>query len=395
MIPTVPAYISDIMSLMHKNDFSPYLVGGCVRDFLMGKTPHDFDITVCVCPDAIIRLFEDNNYRTIPKGRKFGTIGVLCGKEVVEITPYRIEGSYTDSRHPDTVEFVKDISLDLSRRDFTINAMAMDKDGKILDLFGGKEDLTGKTVRCVGKADKRFGEDALRILRAIRFASRLGFTIEEKTRLAMSNKKHLLHNISAERIHSELEGTLIHPRSYEILTDCSDVIAEIIPGFVPHEFLKSDYGDFSARLFSCILTNNFSDICKICDFLKLSNAEADKIKSMHTLYTQMLTLDKGKIIFDEKTKTALCTLCSEYIKDLFLITNSDTKELLDFLDNGIYTVKKLAVSGGDIANSEIFPKSETSNVLQNVLYAVALGRINNTREEIFNYLDFLLNNKSE
>ena len=383
------------MTLMQENNFSPYLVGGCVRDFLMGKIPHDFDITVSVPPEDIVSLFESKGYRTIPKGRQFGTIGVLYNKEVIEITPYRIEGDYTDSRHPDTVVFVKDVRFDLARRDFTINAMAMDKNGEIVDLFGGKDDLKFGIIRCVGNADERFGEDSLRILRAIRFASRFGFTIEEKTRRAMSAKKELLANISSERIHSELKGTLCFPKSYEILTDCIDVISEIIPQFTPHEFLKSSDGDFSSKLFSCILNNNFSEICKICDYLKLSNLESEKIKGMHILYTQVLTLNNGKIVFNDKTKTALCDWSDEYITDLFLLTKSDMTAYSEFLNNGIYNTCQLAVTGGDIAVSGLVPKVETAKHLKNILYAVSLGKIQNSKPEIFNYLENLHCNETE
>ncbi|MBR3995119.1 MAG: hypothetical protein IKI97_07545 [Clostridia bacterium] len=391
----IPDHILKIMHLMEEHNFSPYLVGGCVRDFIMGKTPHDYDITVGVLPEKISELFEANGFRTIPKGRKFGTVGVLVENEVVEITPYRIESEYNDSRHPDKVEFVKDIKIDLTRRDFTINAMAMATNGNILDIFGGTDDIKNKILRCVGNPDERFREDALRILRAIRFSSRLSFSIEAETRMAMSKNSALLGKISSERIYSELKGTLFFPHSYDILTECNDIICSIIPGFVPHEFLRSSTGDFPTRLFSCICHNSFDEICEICSYLKLSNYETDKITSMHTLYNSILTRNGKKIIFDEKTKKALCDYKPEYIEDLFIFFDSFTDELYNFLKNGVYTTEKLAISGGDIALMGIFPKTETAKILRSVLYQVSLGKVLNKKTNITQFLFDLQKNQSE
>ena len=391
----IPEHIIKIMRLMEEQNFSPYLVGGCVRDFIMGKTPHDYDITVGALPEEISELFESKGFRTIPKGRKFGTVGVLSENEVVEITPYRIESEYNDSRHPDKVEFVKDIKLDLARRDFTINAMAMDTDGNILDIFGGIDDIQNKILRCVGNADERFREDALRILRAIRFASRLGFSIESETRKAMSYSKTLLKKISSERIYSELKSTLFFPHSYDILSDCIDIINSIIPDFTPNEFLRSGNGDFPARFLSCVSHCNIDNVYNICSELKLSNYETDKITSMHTLYNSVLTRNGKKIIFDEKTKIALCDYKTEYIEDLFVLSDSETTELHYFIKNGVYTLQKLAISGGDIASMNIFPKNETAKILHSVLYQVSLGKTLNTKASITQFLLDLHKKESE
>ncbi len=383
---SVPKYILSAMQLMHDNGFSPYLVGGCVRDYIMNKTPHDFDITVGASPEEIVNFFQSHHFRTIPKGREFGTVGVLIEGEVIEITPYRTESGYNDSRHPDNVEFVKDIRLDLSRRDFTINAMAMDKDGNLLDIFGGCEDLGNKIIRCVGDPQERFAEDALRILRAIRFASRLGFEIQEKTRVAMSLHKSLLANISAERIQAEIKETLSYPHSYTILNDCLDIICELIPGFIPDEFLLSGKGNFASKLFSCIYNKSYDEICRICDFLKLSNADSDKIKKMHILYHDVLSRDGKKVLFDNKTKTALCDYPVNYVISLFEFSKSPIHKLYDFIENGIYTNSKLAYSGGDIASCGLFPKNMTAKLLHRVLYAVACNELCNTRECIYQFL---------
>lgn len=382
-----PQNIKEILEILEKRGAKPYLVGGCVRDIFMGSTPHDYDITSCASPDDVIVWFEKLGYKTIDQGKKFGTIGVLTDSGVVEITPYRTESEYNDMRHPEKVEFVSDIRLDLSRRDFTINAMAMNLSGELLDFFGGKQDIERRIIRCVGNPGERFREDALRILRALRFAARFGFEIEAETDAAMKECKGLLHNISKERIQSELRGTLLSKGAYEVLKNGEEIIREVIPGFTPHSFLIGTCGDFALRLFACIYKESYEKASEICSLLKLSNAESEKILSLHRIYNNQVEFDKdGQIVFNKKIKYLFCDYPTEYIFDIFDFTKSDKTLAEEFSKNGIYTQGALALGGGDIAATGMFPKNMTAKLLLQVLYAVCDGSLENSREAIFLFL---------
>ncbi len=203
------------------------MVGGCVRDCLMGNEPNDYDVTTNATPEQMLEIFK--GFKVIPTGLKHGTVTVVSGGENVEVTTYRIDGEYRDNRHPKNVTFTKNLAEDLSRRDFTVNAMAMDIDGNVADFYGGSDDLKNGIIKCVGDAKTRFEEDGLRILRAIRFASVLGFEVESKTAAAVHSKVHLLGNISKERIASELCKLLCGKNAYQILKSYWDVISHIMP----------------------------------------------------------------------------------------------------------------------------------------------------------------------
>lgn len=223
----IPEYARTAMKELDKNGFASFVVGGCVRDSIMGKIANDWDMTTSALPEETLEVFKD--FRTIPTGIKHGTVTVLIDKQPLEITTFRIDGTYTDNRRPDSVNFTRNIENDLSRRDFTVNAMAYSEKEGLVDLFGGIEDIENKIIRCVGNPDKRFQEDALRIMRAIRFSSVLGFEIEKETAESIRRNKHLLKNIAAERIRTELEKLLLGDDAQRILLEFSDVIFEIIP----------------------------------------------------------------------------------------------------------------------------------------------------------------------
>ena len=194
-----------ILNKLNDNGYEGFIVGGCVRDSLMGIKPHDWDICTSALPEQVVELFKD--FKVIPTGIKHGTVSVILDDEpenIFEITTYRIDGEYKDNRHPETVEFVSDINQDLSRRDFTINAIAYNESKGLVDPYGGYDDIIEKRIKCVGNPDDRFSEDALRIIRAIRFALRFNCQIERKTLIAMIDNKQLLKNISIERVNSEL-----------------------------------------------------------------------------------------------------------------------------------------------------------------------------------------------
>lgn len=227
----IPEYAVKAVKMLEKNGFEAYFAGGCVRDYIMNITPHDYDVTTNALPEQIKAVFS--GYNVIPTGEKHGTITVIIDGEQIEITTYRIDSSYTDNRHPDKVEFSTSLAEDLKRRDFTINAMVMDADGNITDLFGGREDIKNGVIRAVGKAEERFNEDALRILRGLRFAARLGFEIEPETAKEVHECRSLLKNISAERIREEFTGLLCGSYPDSILRSYRDVIAVFIPEIVP------------------------------------------------------------------------------------------------------------------------------------------------------------------
>jgi tRNA nucleotidyltransferase (CCA-adding enzyme) len=203
----IPAEAAWILKQLNERGFEAYVVGGCVRDSLLGRTPYDWDITTSALPEQVKEIFP----RTVDTGIAHGTVTVMYHKEGYEVTTYRVDGEYEDGRHPKDVTFTASLREDLRRRDFTINAMAYHPELGLVDLFGGLEDLKDKKVRCVGDPLERFTEDALRIMRAVRFSAQLGFTIEEETYHALSVLAPNLHQISAERIRTELEKILLSP----------------------------------------------------------------------------------------------------------------------------------------------------------------------------------------
>ena len=203
----LPPKVNQIMQTLQANGFEAYAVGGCVRDSILGSTPDDWDITTSATPQETKQLFQ----KTFDTGIEHGTITVLLGKDAYEVTTYRVDGKYEDSRHPSEVTFTRSLKEDLLRRDFTMNAMAYnDKEG-LVDIFGGMDDLQNRCIRCVGNAEERFREDALRILRAVRFAAQLDFEVEEETKQGIRRLAPTLANISAERIQVELVKMLVSP----------------------------------------------------------------------------------------------------------------------------------------------------------------------------------------
>lgn len=197
----VPAPVNYIIQELEKCGHEVYMVGGCVRDSVLGRKPHDYDICTSATPDEILKAFSDEEI--IPTGLQHGTVTILINKEPFEVTTYRIDGNYSDNRRPDNVTFTKNLVEDLRRRDFTINAMAYNPRIGLIDPFNGLEDIKEEKIRCVGSAKDRFGEDTLRILRAIRFASQFGFVIEPDTDWEIHQQHKKLENISVERINSE------------------------------------------------------------------------------------------------------------------------------------------------------------------------------------------------
>lgn len=228
----LPESALTVINNLQNNGYEAYAVGGCCRDAILGRIPHDYDICTAATPEQSKAAFQLAGYNTYDTGIQHGTISVMINNELYEVTTFREDGDYTDGRHPDSVSFVSDINADLSRRDFTINAMAYNPNTGLVDPFNGMEDCANKLIRCVGDPNKRFQEDGLRIMRAIRFAATYGFEIEKKTKDAIHANKHLLKNVSSERKTVEFVRMLTQAKS-DLLLEYGDVFAEFVPEIKP------------------------------------------------------------------------------------------------------------------------------------------------------------------
>ena len=227
----LPRTVENLIARLEQAGYSAYAVGGCVRDSLLSLQPHDWDLCTSALPEQMLEVFRGEH--VAETGLKHGTLTVIVGHVPYEITTFRTDGNYTDHRHPDSVSFVKDVAGDLSRRDFTVNAMAYSDRTGLVDLFGGQEDLARRVIRCVGVPRERFREDALRILRALRFASVFDFSLDPETEEALRALAPTLENVAAERIREELLKLLCGPGAGRILRAFPDVLSVIIPDLRP------------------------------------------------------------------------------------------------------------------------------------------------------------------
>ncbi len=227
----LPSTVQALLAALQAAGFDAFVVGGCVRDSLLGRTPGDWDICTAATPQQVKAVFAAD--RLLLAGEKHGTVAVLRGGRSYEITTFRLDGGYSDNRRPDSVTFVPDVERDLARRDFTVNAMACSPAGALVDVYGGRDDLAAGVIRCVGDARERFREDALRILRALRFAAQLDFTVEEHTAAAALELRDSLQNIAAERLFAELDKLLAGPAAGRVLASHGAILAGAIPEIAP------------------------------------------------------------------------------------------------------------------------------------------------------------------
>ena len=227
----LPPPVLQTLDRLENAGFAAYVVGGCVRDWALGAQPHDFDICTAATPADMQKVFQGE--KTIETGLKHGTLTVMMDRMPLEITTFRLDGEYLDGRHPASVQFTDRVEEDLSRRDFTINAMAYSPRTGLVDPFGGQTDCQRGVIRCVGAPEQRFSEDALRILRALRFSARLGFPIEEKTDAALRDGRNMLQKISRERIAAELTGLLMGKDAGHVLARYPEVIVTVLPELRP------------------------------------------------------------------------------------------------------------------------------------------------------------------
>jgi len=377
-VRNIPEYVLLALETLRDHNFEAYLVGGCVRDIILGNTPHDWDITTNAKPEQIIAVFS--GFAVIPTGIKHGTVTVLIDHNPVEITTYRIDGAYSDNRRPDKVAFTLNLIEDISRRDFTINSLAMDSGGAIIDYFGGVTDIQDKVVRAVGGAAKRFEEDALRILRALRFAAVLGFSIEPDTSKAIHAHKHLLHNISAERIQAELTKMICGESSTAIVYEYADVIREIIPDFEPIA-LETVPPSPVLRWAMCL-----RGIGKAADAimraLKFDNSTRAQTLRLMSNQAALISAAKPEI------KRWLNKFGSGAFFDLLIFTRAagsvnDTDEIERIAreiisDEECFALKDLAVSGSDLAKLGL-SGIEIGKTLEKLLDAVIEERTPNEK----------------
>ena len=369
----IPEKIKFVLDTLTQNGYEAYIVGGCVRDFLLGLTPSDYDVTTSAKPQEIIGLFE----KTVPKGLKHGTVTVIIENEPIEVTTFRTEGEYKDSRHPRNVKFVTDLREDLSRRDFTVNAMAYNETAGLVDLFGGVSDLKNKILRTVGESDKRFSEDALRILRLFRFASQLEFTPEKKTLNSALKLQKGLKNISKERIFSEIVKTVKGKNPKAILPLINSGGLEFLGITETPEFTTLDDPDL--RLFVFLNTSSDNPI-EVLKTLKAPNRQID-------FANKLLKLQTIKINTKEDIKNALF-LTDYNAVNLFLQLQEDEdklKLLAEIIKNKEpYLISHLAIDG-EILKNLGFEGKEIGEILERLRQTVVCDPQKNRKEILMTF----------
>ena len=391
MIIDLPKNVKKIIESLNEHGFEGFAVGGCVRDSLLKKTPKDWDITTDALPVDMKKIFK----KTFDTGIAHGTVTVLMDGVGYELTTYRIDGNYSDGRHPDSVSFSKSLSEDLCRRDFTINAMAYSNKKGIVDLFDGRKDLQNGIIRAVGDAKKRFDEDALRMLRAVRFAAQLGFKIDDDTFEAIKEKAKLLSNVSKERIFVELNKSLCGDFAQNIKM----VYTSGLYRYIGKEFAKLDKSiyDFYPRKFpnkkhmywAVFLENieNVEAVKKILFELKSDNA------TRNNAYLLVKELKNPLPSSDEDIRWSLHRIGADLFCDYIEILKSDKKnvDILDKIDtienryslilkeNHAYEISMLDITGKDLMDIGISKGPKIGEVLEFLLKKVIENPLNNEK----------------
>ena len=434
----LPKEVADIIHRLEDAGYEAYAVGGCVRDCVLGRVPDDWDITTSAHPLQIKALFQ----RTIDTGIAHGTVTVMMGKQGFEVTTYRIDGEYEDSRHPKEVTFTASLKEDLRRRDFTINAMAYNERSGLVDEFGGLSDLEQKIIRCVGNPIERFTEDALRMMRAVRFSAQLGFTIEDETRKAIGELVQNLHHVSAERIQVELVKLVTSPHPDYLRTGYeTGITGVILPEFdcamkmeQNHPHHKYSVGEHILHSMNAIapdkvlrLTMLFHDLGKIQT--KTTDEEGrDHFHNHACVSAEMADSILRRLKFDNDTKNKVIKLVTyhdykieeneralrraankigvELIQSLFLVKRADVaaqsgymeKEKLDSLEKleNLYqlireredclTIKDLAIGGKDLLEAGMKPGKEMGATLERLLELVLEEPSRNTKEYLLSQI---------
>ena len=387
----LPDDVNFIIERMSAHGYHAHVVGGSVRDSLIGRELGDFDITTDALPEQIKAVFSD--HKTVDTGIKHGTVTLVLGGVPYEITTYRIDGDYKDNRHPEAVTFTANLTEDLARRDFTVNAMAYSVKDGLVDPFDGRRDANARIIRAVGDPYRRFDEDALRILRALRFASTLSFDIEDNTAKAARELAPRLATISKERVYTELKKLIAGDNAYRVIGEYSEVLSHALDGFkisrLPEKrrFQKSDY---LTRLASLIYMNS------------MDHTDAAE-KLLTALKTDKLTRTSIVAIFEAYENNYLgddrdaLRLLAKHGKDavegalklgilIGKFTNDEADVLSSALASGIpYTVAQLDIRGTDLIPMGIRGEA-VGEALKSLLAAVIEGEVENTRPALMSYL---------
>ena len=436
MVINIPSQVNRVIEILHSHGFDAYVVGGACRDMLMGKSASDWDVATSALPHETKSVFAD--FKVIETGIAHGTVTVIVDGMTVEITTFRIESGYSDNRHPDRVDFTSKIEEDLSRRDFTVNAIAYSPLSGFVDPYGGKEDIEKRIIRCVGNPDKRFCEDALRILRALRFSSVLGFEIDNETSESIHRNKHLLANISAERIFVETSKMLCGKDIKRILTDYSDVVFFIFPELEPmnncnqaHErHIYNVWGHTVAAVdaiksephlrFAMLLHDSGKPHVKTTDengtdhfykHAKKSREIADSIlhnlKTSNSFRKKVCDLTEFHDFLPDKIskktyKKYIAKLGFDTVEELFAIREADIRAQNPvFLEEGLganeiglkileeiknesscFKISDLAVSGNDLAKAGISPSPRMGKILETLLDEVMDDKLENKKDTL-------------
>ena len=436
MVLNLPPQVKTVIEKLSAAGHSAYAVGGAVRDLLRGVEPHDWDITTDALPEETAACFA--GYRVIETGLKHGTVTVLLDGMPLEITTYRLDGGYSDHRHPDNVIFTDRVEEDLARRDLTINAMAYSPLRGLCDPFGGAEDLKAGRIRCVGDPVRRFDEDALRILRAIRFASTLGFTVEPATDAAIRSGTPLLAAVSAERIFVELSKLLCGSRAGALLRDYADVLFFLAPALAPmrgcaqrHERHIHDVWEHTLAVVDAIppephlrlaalLHDSGKPQCKTTDdagidhfyghsvkSVEIADAMLRQYKTSNRLRQQVCTLVESHDFVPDRIsrrtyRKMIQTLGEESVRDLFRLREADLRaQNPAFLAEGLaqnaaglavveallaetpaFGLKDLAVNGSDLAAIGIPPSPRMGAILERLLDEVQADKLKNEKNAL-------------
>ena len=405
----MPKHVKYIINTLEKNGYEAYAVGGCVRDAIIGKEPNDWDITTNATPMQVKKLFK----HTIDTGIQHGTVTIMIDKVGYEVTTYRIDGKYADGRHPDKVEFTVSLKKDLKRRDFTINAMAYNDTRGIIDLFGGIEDLKEGIVKCVGNPYNRFDEDALRILRAFRFAAVLNFEVEEKTKKAAGDLAENLNKISKERIRTELDKL--------IMSDTPEKLMEARKCGLLKYILSEVEDDINIELVKAMPKNNYmkwaallyhreeEEVSKILKKLKFDNKTVNICKRIvgyskgfRNIYKENVRVaahEVGVDIFDKFLEFSKVCINLQDWKGGEYPDNSDYINNIEHLykkvidDGDCLSLKELAVKGGDLMEIGVPKGAKLGEILNILLYKVLDNPKYNNREKLLEIAGNIINNE--
>lgn len=380
----IPRYIRLALELLHKANYEAYIVGGAVRDFLLNHKPNDFDIATSALPMKIIQVFS--KYKTIDIGIKHGTVGVILYNKLVEITTFRVDEDYQDFRHPMQVRFVDRLKDDLSRRDFTINALAYHNE--VIDYFGGVNDLKNGIIRCVGNPEIRFTEDVLRILRGMRFACQYNFHIEDNTSEAIFKYKHLLSRISSERIALEINKMLSSDITI-VLKPYLSVFQEVLP-----ELIENTIDDKISRLTK---SNNNLIVRTAILIYDFENPEItlDSLRSSKLFKKKVMAVLKNQDLIIKEDVKALAKLLSKFpLEDIINIEAfnntfreiTNIEKILPLVKDIPKSLTELNIKGNELINLGLKKTPEISRILNELLYKVIDGELQNNNNDLKGYV---------